>query len=192
MFGESLEAIANCETRLDDIVTELDEKRDEFNEEEQAVYLDEDDNTKLNKKKIQADAKSRADVESETKEKLQSIVALWDEQKKLIKDVKAAKIELAKLTEEKINNLTDEEVEDFLDRKWVIPVCIGIENVMRDTLAALERKLVALAAKYEVSYNEINTSLTEAEDGLAKLVSQLTGDEWALKGLNELLNSKEA
>lgn len=192
MFGESLEAIANCETRLDDIVTELDEKRDEFNEEEQAVYLDEDDNTKLNKKKIQADAKSRADVESETKEKLQSIVALWDEQKKLIKDVKAAKIELAKLTEEKINNLTDEEVEDFLDRKWVIPICIGIENVMRDTLAALERKLVALAAKYEVSYNEINTSLTEAEEGLANLVSQLTGDEWALKGLNELLNSKEA
>ena len=192
MFSEWLETIRNCEARLEDIVAELDEKRDELNEEEQAVYLDEDDNTKLNKKKIQADAKPRADVEPETKEKLQAIVALWDEQTKLNKGVKAAKIELAKLTEEKINSLTDEEVEDFLDRKWVIPVCIGIESIMRDTLAALERKLVALAAKYEVSYSEINKSLTKAEDVLSALVGQLTGDEWTLKGLNELLNSKEA
>jgi type I restriction enzyme M protein len=154
--------------------------------------LDEDDNTKLNKNKIKADAKPRADVEPETKEKLVAIVALWDEQSKLNKGIKAAKLELAKLTEEAINNLTDEEVADFLDTKWVIPVCLGIERIMKDTLDALERKLTALAAKYEVSYSEINASLTEAEDALSTLVGQLTGDEWTLKGLNELLNTKEA
>lgn len=191
MFSDQLDAIANGESHLELIATALDELRDSFDEDEQVAYLDEDDNTKFNKNKIKADAKPRADVEEKTKKKLKAIVALWDEQSKINKAIKTVKLGLVEKTEKAINNLTDEEVADFLDTKWVIPVCLGIERIMKETLSALERKLTALAAKYEVSYSEINASLTEAEDALSTLVGQLTGDEWTLKGLNELLNAKE-
>ena len=163
--------------------------RSGFDEDEQAAYLDEDDNTKFNKNKIKADAKPRADVEEETKKKLKVIVALWEEQTKINKAIKTVKLGLVEKTEEAIKNLTDEQVAEFLDSKWVIPVCIGIEKMMRDTLAELERKISALAAKYETSYSDINASLGEAEAALSALAKELTGDEWTLKGLNELLNA---
>ena len=185
MFGDHLKAIANGEERLEQIAAELDELRDSFDEDEQAAYLDEDDNAKFNKNKIKADAKPRADVEPETKEKLVAIKSLWDEQSSINKAIKAIKLDLAKQTEETIKNLTDEQVAEFLDSKWVLPVCIGIEKMMRDTLAELKRKISALAAKYETSYNDINASLNKAETALSALAKELTGDEWALKGLNE-------
>lgn len=188
-FGESLNAIAKYEERLSAIIVELDEMRDELNEEEQATYLDEDDNTKVNKNKIKDDAKPSAEIEPETKEKLKSFVALWEEQKKLNKAVKEAKVELLQITEDAINNLTDEEVCTLLDAKWVRPVCAGIEQVLRDSLSSLERKLQTLASKYKRSYSDINTSLTEAEESLSELIDNLTGDEWAIKGLIELLKA---
>ena len=188
-FEEMLKSIRESEERLDVILAELDEKREELNEEEQATYLDEDDNTKLNKNKIKADAKPRADVEPETKEKLKVFVALWEEQTKLNKGVKEAKIKTLQLTEDAIKNLTDEEINFFLYAKWIIPICDGIEQVMRDTICTLERKLKVLSTKYERSYNEINRLLGETENAMLELVKDLTGDEWTIKGLRELVNA---
>ena len=47
----------------------------------------------------------------------------------------------------------------------------------------------ALAAKYAVSYKDLNAQLSEAQDELASLISDLTGDEFAIEGLNEFKNS---
>ena len=188
-FSDWLEGIARNEERLEAILAEVDDLRDKLSEEEQAVYLDEDDNTKLNKNKIKADAKPRIDVESETKEKLKAFVALWDEQTKLNKSVKESKIKLLQLTENAIKNLTDEEINLYLDSKWVIPIYEGIQKVLEETVSTLESKLIALTTKYETSYNDINTSLCEAEETLSALAKELNGDKWTIMGLKELFNA---
>ena len=185
-FADSLKAIAASEERLEAICVELEELRDEFNEEEQSAYLDGDDNTKLNKNKIKTDVKPRTDVEPETKEKLKLFVALWDEQAKLNKSVKDAKKKLLQITEDAITNLTDEEINGFLDTKWITPVYAGIEQVMKDTLSNLERTLVALTKKYETCYVDNETSLKETENTLSKIVKELTGDEYSIHGLSNL------
>lgn len=192
-FNKELTAIYNKESRIEDIIAELDEKRDELNDEEQQVYLDEDDNTKLNKALIKADAKRKKDdIEQETKAKLKVFVSLWDEQTKLNKEIKLAKLELVRLTKEAIESLTDGEIAEYLHKKWIDPVCTGIDSVMTDVIIKLEKQLVSLVTKYALSYNEIEDMLTETHIELSNLTQQLTGDSWAINGLSEVFNSKKS
>ena len=50
-----------------------------------------------------------------------------------------------------------------------------------------ESAALALCEKYAVSYKQINNDMAEANGELTELVEQLTGDEFALKGLKELV-----
>ena len=50
-----------------------------------------------------------------------------------------------------------------------------------------ESAALALSKKYAVSYKQINDDMAVATGELAELVDQLTGDEFAIKGLKELV-----
>ena len=50
-----------------------------------------------------------------------------------------------------------------------------------------ESAALALSEKYAVSYKQINNDMAVATGELAELVDQLTGDEFAIKGLKELV-----
>ena len=45
----------------------------------------------------------------------------------------------------------------------------------------------ALAKKYAVTYHDIERNLTSSQQTSAELVRQLTGNEFAIEGLNELI-----
>ena len=47
----------------------------------------------------------------------------------------------------------------------------------------------ALTQKYATSYNDLNAQLVDAQCELADLISDLTGDAFAIEGLNEFKNS---
>ena len=185
-FQAELDEINDKQARVEEIVSALDELRDGFTEEEAEKYLDEDDNTKFNKKVITAASKEKGDdVEPETKAKLKEIVDLWNKQTKLNKEIKADKVALEQLTIDAIENLSDEDVELFLHKKWIDPVCEGVNGTLSDVLTSLEKTVAALETKYGVSYNEINRNIADAQNELSGLIAQLTGDEFAIKGLQE-------
>ena len=50
-----------------------------------------------------------------------------------------------------------------------------------------ESAALALSEKYAVSYKQINNDMAEANGELTELVEQLTGVEFAIKGLKELV-----
>lgn len=190
MFADDLANIANMQQRVEDINGEIDEIRDSFTEDEGQEYLDADDNTKMDKAKIKKDAKAKGDeIEADTKAKLKQMVALWDEQTKVNKAIKAAKIKLEADTVNAIQNLTDEEVKHFLHEKWITPVQSGIIATASEVVEMLIKQIEALSAKYAISYNDLNAELVTAQDELSCLISDLTGDEYAIRGLNEFKNS---
>ena len=190
LFADDLAKIANMQQRVEDINGEVDEIRDSFTEDEGQEYLDADDNTKMDKAKIKKDAKAKGDeIEADTKAKLKQMVALWDEQTKVNKAIKAAKIKLEADTVNAIQNLTDEEVKHFLHEKWITPVQSGIIATASEVVEMLIKQIEALSAKYAISYNDLNAELVTAQDELSCLISDLTGDEYAIRGLNEFKNS---
>ena len=187
-FQSELDAIAQLQAEVDECVSNLEDAPNNFTEEEAAVYLEDGDNLKLNKKKITKDAKAKGDfIEPHTKVKLKEIVALWDKQSKTNKAIKVAKTELEEKTIDAIENLTNEEVDFFLHKKWIDPICQGISNTLTVVLSTFEKAIVALEAKYAESYNEIESKITDNQSQLTEMIAQLTGDEFAIKGLNNLI-----
>lgn len=187
-FQSELDAIAQLQAEVDECVSNLEDAPNNFTEEEAAVYLEDGDNLKLNKKKITKDAKAKGDfIEPDTKVKLKEIVALWDKQSRTNKAIKVAKTELEEKTIDAIENLTNEEVDFFLHKKWIDPICQGISNTLTVVLSTFEKAIVALEAKYAESYNEIESKITDNQSQLTEMIAQLTGDEFAIKGLNNLI-----
>lgn len=187
-FQSELDTIAQLQAEVDECVSNLEDAPNNFTEEEAAVYLEDGDNLKLNKKKITKDAKAKGDfIEPDTKVKLKEIVALWDKQSKTNKAIKVAKTELEEKTIDAIENLTNEEVDFFLHKKWIDPICQGISNTLTVVLSTFEKAIVALEAKYAESYNEIESKITDNQSQLTEMIAQLTGDEFAIKGLNNLI-----
>lgn len=186
-FQTELQALPALQSRVEAISGELDEVRDSFTEEELEAYCDSEKDNAFDKKKITADAKPKADVEAETKTKLKKIVALWNEQTQTNKQIKADKQTLEEKTIKAIKNLSDEEAATLLHHKWINPICNDIDNTLRSVLSALESETLALSEKYATSYKQINDDMAVANKQLAELVEQLTGDEFAIKGLKELV-----
>lgn len=190
-FQAEIRAIEALQSRLETIGSELDELHDGFTDEETEAYCDSEKDNVFDKKAIKAGSKSKADVEPETKAKLLQIVKLWDEQTKINKQIKTDKQALIDKTVDAIEHLTDEEVAKFLHLKWIEPVCRGINGTLSSVLSELESKVQKLSEKYAVSYKQINSETNAAKNELASLVSELTGDEFAIKGLTELINGED-
>ena len=171
---------------MSEIDCELDTQRDEFTEDEAEIYLDSEKDNAFDKNKIKADAKPRTDVEPETKAKLKKIVELWEEQTKKKKKIKVAKQDLEDKTVETIKNLTKIEIDDMLEQKWIEPICIAIAAIPGSLLDELSNAIISLYEKYAETYNEVESKLEKTQTTLSDLVSQLTGDEFAIQGLKVL------
>ncbi|MCD8203127.1 MAG: type I restriction-modification system subunit M [Prevotella sp.] len=191
-FQKELDGIANLQLRGEEIVSELDELRDSFTVEESETYLDSEKENAFNKKAINKGAKAKADeIDADTQEKLKKIVKLWNEQKTNNKQIKDEKQALIDKTVKAIQNLTDDEIFMFLHKKWIEPIQAGINNTYKVVLSSLENKVLALDKKYAECFNNLNEKLKDTQDEFAGLVGELTGDEYALRGLNALINRRK-
>lgn len=191
-FVDDLNNIDELNAKLADISSDLDELRDGLTEDEISEYIEEDNGkVKLNKKKINADAKKKDDdIEPETKIKLKRFALLWSEQSNINKELKEVMSELVEKTKDEIENLSDEEIEKYLHLKWIEPVENEINSILDGCINRLENSVVALNEKYKETFEEINNSIDDSESKLSELTKQLTGDELAVKALNELFNKK--
>ena len=188
LFQNDLDAIVALQSRVEAIDGELDAVRDELlSMEDTDKYFDAEKDNAFLKKEIMADSKPKADVEDEIKEQLKQIVTLWDEQSAKNKQIKADKIALEKKTIETIEALDMSSINQFLELKWIEPITSAIEALPDAVIQALADSVTALSEKYAVTYNDIETGIEEAEQNLAALIGQLTGDEFAISGLSNLI-----
>lgn len=188
LFQEDLDAIAALQSRIEAIDGELDAVRDELlGLEDTDKYFDAEKDNAFMKKEITADSKPKADVEDDIKEQLKAIVALWDEQTKAKKNVKNLLEELEKKTIKTIEGLDMKDIQMFLELKWIVPITSAIEALPDGIIANLADSIIALNEKYAVTYNDIEQGIVESEQQLAKLIGKLTGDEFAISGLSNLI-----
>ena len=103
------------------------------------------------------------------------------------KKVKTAESLLLQHTKETITSLNMKEINTLLDAKWIEPITSAIGIVPDTVVQTLADAVSALAEKYAVTYHDIERDLTSSQNTLADLVEQLTGDEFAIKGLTELI-----
>ena len=78
-------------------------------------------------------------------------------------------------------------VQQFLELKWILPITSAIEALPDAIIQNLADAISALSEKYAVTYNDIERNIVESEQQLAELIGQLTGDEFAITGLSNLI-----
>jgi type I restriction enzyme M protein len=188
LFQSDLDAIAALQNRIEAIDGELDAARDELlGMEDTDKYFDAEKDNAFISKEITADSKPKADVEDDVKAQLKTIVALWDEKKSKNAQIKKDLVALEKKTIKTIEGLDMKGIQMFLELKWIVPITSAIEALPVAIVQILSDAINCLNEKYAITYNDIEQGIVESEKNLAELIGQLTGDEFAISGLSNLI-----
>ena len=202
-LSDDLAALAKQETCLVEIASSLEEILESLSEEDKEqdtvkeskdgfanaevakaakAFLTEQKETKT---KFSADS---PEPEESYKAKIIKANKLIDEEKVLKKAAKEAQIALHLKTKTTIEELTDEQVNELLNLKWIAPLSLELAAMPSAVITQLTSKVQALADKYAVTYSQVANEIKTTEIELADMMGEPTGNEYHLQGLAELTN----
>ena len=126
------------------------------------------------------------DAEPETLTLLKKAAALNEEEKKIRKRIKESSAALHLKTKETIENLTDSQVYELLNKKWLVPLTTGLCKMPEAIVGDLISKIETLSAKYNTTLSEVEYQIRETEEELISMLDELVGDEYDMQGIREL------
>lgn len=194
-LSDDLAALAKQEDRLAKIASSLEEILESLSEEEKEQDTVKESKDGFANADVAKAAKAFLKEQKETKTKFSAesyeakIIAaskLIDEEKALKKSVKEAAIALHLKTKTTIEDLTDEQVNELLHLKWIAPLSLELAAMPSTVISQLTNQVQALADKYAVTYSQVSKEITSTEQELAKMIGELTGNEFDMQGLAEL------
>lgn len=125
-------------------------------------------------------------TDEEIEEKQQLLAEVTKRQKSLKKAVKERTEALEDATRTLVESLTDEQVYELLERKWVDPLMDELMGLPQQSIDRLVKKIEALQEKYQDTYADIAGQISDAERELNEMLGQLVGDEFDMLGIAEL------
>lgn len=180
---EEKERIKDKENRLSEIASEYEEIFDSLTEEEKGFDFVSEDDWVISevKRALKSDS-----IELETKEKLETIAKINDEEKSLKAEIKTKSALLETKTKDIIENLSDEQASELLKAKWIIPLIQNIMQLPDRIIKELVANIELLEKKYETTFEEIENEITETEKVISRMIDELEGSESDMLGLKEL------
>lgn len=126
--------------------------------------------------------------------KLVNASKLLSEEKDLKKQIKEVAYNLHLLTKKTIEELSDSEVNNLLEAKWINPIAKSIQEMPSNLINDLTEKIQSIQEKYKTTYSEVVEDIKTTENNLSSLMNDLTGNEFDIKGVQEFksyLNQKQ-
>ena len=115
------------------------------------------------------------------------------EEKIVKKEVRDEAIALHLLTKKTIENLSDVQVYELLELKWIKPLITALNKLPKGIIDNLTNKLQTMSEKYTTTLKNIEDEIKLTQKELSFMVDELTGDEFDMQGLKafkELLELK--
>ena len=190
---ESIE-VERLDSELSSLTAEKDELLDSIDPIDKRELLKSEDSDDIEAKKLKAKIseikkkiKKGAEFEEDSYE---SIIMKIDETNgkisKLKKLIKTSKTALNDKTEQKIMSLSDAEIHDLLAKKWIDPICEGINRQPYMLINFLEYEINRLVQKYELTFTDLDTQINDSEEKLSNMLDDLTGNDYDMLGLKQL------
>ena len=191
---DELDALREKETRLNEITASIEEALESLSEEEKSADTINDTGDKFvgaavtkEAKSLLAEAKKSGDFEADSYEAKIIQVADWLADEKTLKaTIKQAAAALHLKTKATIEGLSDAQVHDLLERKWITPLSSELHRLPDQQIDGLIGKLEALVEKYRITYADNAREIQQTEAELAEMIGELDANEFDLKGLAEL------
>ena len=194
LLKEEKTRLKQKEDRLATVISEQAEIFDSFSEEDKDDLGEilNNDNTafvtaglnKLAKEYLKAHDKASYEQES-LEYKVIMTKELSDEEKDLKKKIKKKEEQLHMLTKKTIENLTETEVKELLEKKWIEPVMKDFNDIYRSLIDTLTNSIRGLEEKYAITLAGVEDETKKVEAELIGFIDQLTGSETDMKGLAE-------
>lgn len=191
-FSTEADEVEKLNNKISELSSAIDELLSSIDPEDKAQLLKEDgdeiDSKKLNGEisKINKELKKGAEFdEGSYQEIILSIGKTKAELKKVKDKAKEASKHLSDETITKLTNLSDEEIRYLLTKKWVLPICDGINGLANKVVSDFEKELIKLSKKYEKTMVDVENDIETTESNLRQMIDELTGDEFDIKGLQE-------
>lgn len=195
LLADKLSTLQKFEDDKELLQTEWTEIFDNLSEEEkEEVDIFNESGSDFDVKKIKPELKDVTRKDADAFEiKLFRILDIHTELKKLNKSIKERNSELILETKKTIENLTDQQVKDFLKTKWILPLEKSLLQIPTTFIDEMLNAIESLSEKYEITFSQIDEEITATESTLAQMLGDLTGNESDMKGLQalkELLEEK--
>ncbi len=186
----SLKEIEDEQNRLNKIATEYESILDEIPEEDKQSITNEkgdkiDFKSVTNKVKEYKENKIKI-VKGSIEEKIVKLDKLHDEEKKVNKTLREKKIKLQNDSKKAIENLSDEEIYEMLNEKWVKELIENINKLPEEIIAEFTKDIEKTIKKYDTTLIDLENEIKGSEKELSTMINELTGNEFDIQGLNEL------
>lgn len=178
------------ENRLSEIPSEYEEILDAMTEEEKDTDVLNDSKdafvaAEIAKKLKELKADSATAENIAFMQKLKQVDKLISEEKLLKTQLKNESATLHAKTKDTIEQLSDEQVNMLLEKKWITQLLDNLGKLPDTVINALVVKIQTLGNKYSTIYFEIEKQISETETALCSMIDDLCGNEFDMKGLAE-------
>ncbi len=201
-LSAELQALKDKQNRLADISAEVDAVLDGLSEDDKEQGLADEtikesadgfNNATVAKaaKQIKAELKANGlKIDSLGSESYEASIikvdALNSEEKALKKAIQTDSDALHLQTKTTIENLSDEQVSELLELKWIAPLLSELNQLPNAVINDLTNRVQNLADKYATTYADVAADIKTTEQSLAAMLDDLTGNEFDQQGLAEL------
>lgn len=147
-----------------------------------------DDESSFINKEIPKKIKTLKDDEDykETIYKLEDFYNLLNKEKSLKKFIKEAENLLATNTKKCIENLSDDEVNELLNIKWIDTLMLSLNKLPELIIDELINSLIKLDEKYANTLKDLQDDIDATSKELCDMIDELSGDDSDMAGLNAL------
>ena len=185
LLSDDLRALQNKETRLSEISGEFETLLDELSEEDKEQDFVNEAKDAFVAAEVKKALKAK-EADPDTLTILKNVNALFTEEKTLKKQIKEESEALHIQTKKTIEQLTDEEAIQLIKQKWIDPIIKSLAGLPDSLIHEFISKLEALCKKYEMTLSDIEQQIKETEKQLNDMLDELTGNEFDMKGIQEL------
>ena len=193
LLNEEYSSLTKKEQELDNITNEYSEILDNIAEDDKSgnSQLFNEDNTAFVNAEVLKFAKelqkSKQKYDEESFEnQIIKVANLIEKEKSLKKGIKQDSEKLLAETKRLIENLTDNQALDLLKEKWINPLISSLKELPNHIIKDIISKVSNLSKKYSLTLIDLESQIKEAETSLVGMIDELVGDEYDMKGLNEL------
>jgi type I restriction enzyme M protein len=191
LLKKELAELKQKESRVAEISSEYEEIIENLQEEDkESDALNEDKTAFVNAVIIKSAKNIRNDIKNGTtyadesfENTILKVDKLITEEKALKKQIKQEGAKLQEKTIEVIHSLSDEQVNNLLNKKWIEALLTGLYTMPQTIVDELASKIQSLVDKYAITLAEVDKEIKETETGLMAMIDDLQGNEFDMKGL---------
>lgn len=188
-LNEELEKINKKNSRMEEISAEYQELFDSIEDEAEKEEIASEDNSSFDFKKISEKIKEIKKNKSKIGD-LENILVkvndLKNEEKEINKQLKKENLELEGKTKEIIENLSEDEIYEALNKKWVDSIIEKLALTPKGIINNFEKNIKKISEKYEITLTDLDKEIKMTEKELSNMINDLVGDEFDMQGLEEL------